>query len=131
MPSDTIQIPVVEEQLLVSKQVVETGKVILVKTVQEHDVPVSLPASYDNYFVERVPVDRYVDVPPAPRQEGNTTIYPVLREVSVVQTRLLLVEEIHVTLQHTEATESTTVRLRSETVEVQRTASPIPPERPA
>lgn len=131
VPADTIRVPVIEEQLQVSRRVIETGKVTLTKTVQEHDVPVSLPASYDNYLVERVAIDRYVDMPPAPRQEGNTTIYSVLREVSVVQTRLLLVEEIHVTLQHTEATESTTVRLRSETVEVQRMASPIPPERPA
>ena len=130
-PSDTIRIPVIEEQLQVSKQVIETGKVTLTKIVQEDDVPVSLPASYDNYLIERVAIDQYVNAPPAPRQEGNTTIYPVLREVSVVQTRLLLVEEIHVTLQHTEATELTMVRLRSETVEVQRTASPISPERPA
>ncbi|RYF47791.1 MAG: DUF2382 domain-containing protein, partial [Cytophagaceae bacterium] len=129
--SGTIRIPVIEEQLQVNRQAIETGKVILTKTVQEHDVPVSLPASNDNYVVERVAIDRYVDAPPATRQEGNTTIYSVLREVSVVQTRLLLVEEIHITLHHTEATESTMVRLRSESVEVQRTTSPIPPERPA
>lgn len=48
------------------------------------------------YTVQHVPVDRIIEQPPEPRQEGDTMIYPVVEEVLVVEKRFLLREEIHV-----------------------------------
>ncbi len=49
------------------------------------------------YTVRKVAVDRVLDEPALPRQEGDTMIYPVMEEVLVVQKRLILKEEIHIT----------------------------------
>jgi hypothetical protein len=49
------------------------------------------------YSVRHVPVERILDEPAVPRQEGETMIYPVMEEVLVVEKKLMLKEEIHVT----------------------------------
>ncbi|MGH8169250.1 MAG: DUF2382 domain-containing protein, partial [Steroidobacteraceae bacterium] len=46
--------------------------------------------------VERVPVEREVEAVPPIRQEGDTTIIPVVDEVLVIERRLVLREELHV-----------------------------------
>lgn len=48
------------------------------------------------YDVQRVPIDKIIDQPVSPRQEGDTMIFPVVEEVLVVQKKLVLKEEIHV-----------------------------------
>ena len=115
-----LMIPLVEEQLQVGKALVETGRVQLTKTVEQRDEVVSTPLLHQTVTVERVPVGRYVDVAPASRQEGNVTIYPVLNEVIVVEKRLLLVEEIHVTSQQQQTLDQQTVTLRREVLTVAR-----------
>ena len=126
--SETIRIPLIEEQLQVGTQTVETGRVTLTKTVHETDEIVTVPLQQEEYTVERIAFNQYVDELPATRQEGDTTIYPVVKEVLVVQKRLMLVEEIRVTRQQTQTEETQTVRLRREDITVERT--PLHPERP-
>jgi hypothetical protein len=46
--------------------------------------------------VERVAINRPIEVIPPIRQEGNTTIVPVVHEVLVLERRLILKEELHV-----------------------------------
>jgi hypothetical protein len=55
--------------------------------------------------VERVPVNRIVDTPAEIRQEGDTTVFPVMEEVITVQKRLLLKEEVRITRKRTELRE--------------------------
>jgi stress response protein YsnF len=43
-----------------------------------------------------VPIDKVVDAVPTVRTEGDVTIVPVLEEVLVVETKLVLKEEIHI-----------------------------------
>ncbi|MBD2755774.1 YsnF/AvaK domain-containing protein [Spirosoma validum] len=126
--SGTIRIPLIEEQLQVGTQTVETGRVTLTKTVHETDEVVTVPLQQEEYAVERIALNQYVNELPITRQEGDTTIYPVVKEVLVVQKRLLLVEEIRVTRQQTQTEETQTVRLRREDITVERT--PLHPERP-
>lgn len=49
------------------------------------------------YNVRRVQVERILDEPVQPRQEGDTIVYPVMEEVVVFQKKLMLREEIYVT----------------------------------
>ncbi|WP_245565306.1 YsnF/AvaK domain-containing protein [Spirosoma spitsbergense] len=123
-----LRIPLIEEQLQVGSQVVETGRVKLTKIVHQAPETVTIPLTREEYTIEHVPVNQYVDQPPAPRQQGDTMIYPVLKEVLVVQKRLMLIEEIYVTKHHTQHNETQTVLLRREEVTVERI--PAPPERP-
>lgn len=116
---DARTIPVIEEKIKVSKKLVETGEVYISKKVNEEDVVVDVPYEYEDIQVERVTINKYVDTPPpASRQEGETTIIPVLKEVVVK--RLVLVEEIHVTKRKVKDQASQNMTLRSEEVSVKR-----------
>lgn len=113
-------VPVIEEQLQIGKQVVETGRVRLVKDVQEETVQVQLPLIHDEVNVERVPIDQYVSEAPTVRYEGDTMIVPVLREIVVTQKHLLLVEELHITKRQVETQYNEPVTVRKESVTVER-----------
>ena len=119
-----LTVPVIEEQLLVDKQVNEKGRVRISKRVRETDETVNVPLVQENVSVERVPVNQYVaEAPPPVRYEGNVMIIPVLREVVVVEKRLVLVEELRVTKEQTQTQETQKIRLRKEEVEVKRVSS--------
>ena len=114
-------IPVIEEQLIVDKRVIEKGSVRVSKRVREVDETVNIPLVEENVSVERIPINQYVAEPPPPvRYEGNVMIIPVLREVLVVEKRLVLVEELRVTKQQIQTQETQKMRLRKEEVEVKR-----------
>jgi uncharacterized protein (TIGR02271 family) len=112
-------IPVIEETATITREVVETGRVRLTKTVTEHTETVPLDLRHEEVHVEHVPVNQFLpDNQPAPaaRYEGDTYIVPVLREVLVK--RLLLVEELHVSKRQVTTTEPQVITLRSEAIQV-------------
>ncbi len=121
--SQRVIFPVIEEQLRVSKQVVEAGIVRISKTVHEEEVDVKVPVTNEEIDVERVAVNQYVESPPSVRYEGDTMIIPVLREV--VEKRLVLVEELHVTRRRVQSHDSQLITLRREEVKVERIASDL------
>lgn len=123
---EILRMPIVEESLDVSKRVRETGRVRLTKHVETRQEVVDEPLLREEVEIERVPVGRYIDAPVAVRYEGDTTIVPVFEEVLVVEKRLLLKEELHITKRRTERRQQQDVTLRSERVEVER----IGPEHP-
>lgn len=114
-------VPVVEEELRVGKRVVETGRVRVTKNVSEREELLDEPLVREEYDVERVPVNIYVDEPVGPRHEGDTLIVPVLEEVLVVEKRLLVREELRITRRQTEGRETRRVTLLSEEISVERT----------
>ena len=112
-------IPVVQEEMHVNKQQIETGKVRVAKTVSTENVSVDVPVIQEEVIVTKKPVNLYIDTPPpGVRQEGDTTIISVVQEVLVK--RLLLVEEVHITRHRTEATATVNETLRKEEVTVNR-----------
>ncbi|WP_128545243.1 YsnF/AvaK domain-containing protein [Larkinella soli] len=114
-------IPVIEERIVVDKQVVETGSVRVSKRVSEEEKTFEIPVLSEEYSVERVPVNQYIETPPeAVRYEGDTMILPVLQEVVVVEKRLLLVEEIRISKNQKMTSASQQVTLRREEVIVDR-----------
>jgi uncharacterized protein (TIGR02271 family) len=118
---ETRLIPVIEESVTVGKRVVETGTVRVTKKVFDEPQTISIPLSHTEYVVDHVPINQYVDVAPASmRQEGETTIISVLREVLVVEKRLMLVEEIHLTRRHSEIVHEEEVVLRREEIVIER-----------
>jgi uncharacterized protein (TIGR02271 family) len=115
-----LRIPVVAEVLHVSKQVVETSRLRIVKDVETTEQTVVTPVMREQYEVERIPIGRYVDEAPPVRCEGETMIVSVLEEEVVVQKRLRLVEEIRLTKRRTDTEVSQPVSLRRETIRVER-----------
>jgi uncharacterized protein (TIGR02271 family) len=116
--------PVIQEDLQVQKQSVETGKVRLTKTVHEEQTTINESVMQERVDVERVPVNRYVDAATEARREGETLIIPVFEEVLVVEKRLLLREEIHVTPRKETKEVSQEVTVRREDITVERTDTP-------
>ncbi|WP_375427387.1 YsnF/AvaK domain-containing protein [uncultured Sphingomonas sp.] len=92
---DTQVIPLVQEELVVSKQTVETGRVRVRTEVQWHTGHARADLFRDHVEVERVSVGREVDSVPPVREDGDTMIIPVVEEVLVVEKRLMLKEEVH------------------------------------
>jgi stress response protein YsnF len=70
--------------------------------------------------VVRVAKDEVVTEVSGPRQEGDTLVLPVYEEVLVVEKRLRLVEEVHITTRRSERNEVQEVLLRQETVRLER-----------
>ncbi len=112
----SIIIPVIEEHIVIDKQTVETGRVRISKEVKTEQEQINISLQHDEYDVERIAVNRFVDLVPEVRKEGNVTIIPVLKEVMVK--RVLLVEEIKITRHTIEHTEHHEVALRKEVVKV-------------
>ena len=115
-----IKIPIIEEKAVVGKTTVETGRVRIKKTVEEYEETVTVPLIEENVSVERKPINEYVEQAPDVRQEGGTTIYPVVKEVLVVEKRLMLVEEIHITKRNKINVSDESVTLRKERIDVER-----------
>ena len=120
-------IPVIEEQLRISKVWQETGRVQVSKTVTEEAVDYSVPLNQEEVIMERKPINQYVDTAPAAsRYEGDTLIIPVLKEVLVVEKKLMLVEELHIRKRNTEQIITGSETLRKESVEINRSSGQEP-----
>ena len=124
---ETKVIPVIEEKVEVTKKVIEKARVKVSKTVHEKTESFEVPLSSEEIVVKRVPKNEIVDVvPTGVRYEGEVMIIPVLKEVAVVEKRIMLVEEIHVIKNKHQHTETKEVVVRNEEVQVERTEF-IPP----
>jgi uncharacterized protein (TIGR02271 family) len=118
------RVALAEERLLVGKREVERGRVVVRTRVEEREEIAELALRSDAVSVERVPINREVEVAPPVREEDGVTIIPILEEQMVIQTRLILKEEVRIT--RTSRTElfREPVRLRSERAEVVRLEGP-------
>lgn len=113
------KIDIIEERLVVDKEKVDKGKVVLHKRIIEEDVPLDLELTEEHIDVEVKKIGRVVDeIGPAVREEGDTKIYSVYREVYVKQT--ILEEEVRITRHHTRKPFHTSETLRREVIDVER-----------
>ena len=118
-----VTVPVHQEQLHVAVRTVDTGRGVRVRTtVGEHDQLIEETLMHDEVDVRHVPVDKIIALSEAPasRYEGETLIVPVLEEILVVEKRLRIKEEIHITRSKRPQRFSETVAVKSETVSVER-----------
>lgn len=90
-------IPLMEEQLEVGKRVVSTGTVRLRKHTEERTETIEVPLTSVQWQVEHVPMNQVVPEAPPIRQEGETTVYPVVEERVTILRELVLLEEVRVT----------------------------------
>ena len=123
--ANTEVIQVMEEKIVISKEKVVTGKVKIRKTVTEELHNVSVPIVNDEYEVVRVPMESKLLMapPPAVRQEGNTTVISVIRELTVVEKRYEVIEEIRVTRHKTELPLIHEISLKKEHIKIERESS--------
>ena len=120
---DDVAIPLVEERLVTSKRVVETGRVRVRTIVEEQESQVREQLSKAVVDVERVAVNREVEAAPPIREEGDTTIIPVVQEVLVVTKKLVVTEEIRIRRRQIVEDHAQPVTLRTQRAVVEREES--------
>ncbi|NIJ52119.1 YsnF/AvaK domain-containing protein [Dyadobacter arcticus] len=121
---ETLKIPVIAEKLVVTSERIETGRVLVSKQVFEEEALFEGFVKTEEVTVERKEINQYVETAPAAvRQEGDVTIISVIKEVLVVEKRLMLVEEIHLTKRQYQDPKTFSEMLRKEEVTIDRNTS--------
>ena len=116
----TLRVPIFEESATIDKVEVQTDAVRVRTSVMESEVLVDEVLSLGVLKIERVRLDRAVDVAPPLREEGATTIISLVEERLVVERRLFVVEEIHVTRDTTQERVTIPVTLRTTRATIER-----------
>lgn len=120
-PDDLIlRVPIFEESVTVDKVDVQTDAVRVHTSVDQREVLVEDVVERGALRVERVSVQRAVDVAPPPREEGATTIISLVEERLVVEKRLFVVEEVHITREQTQERVAIPVTLRTTRATIER-----------
>ena len=115
-----IVVPLIAEEINISKRTVETGGVRVHKTVRADVQTIDEPIIREHLEIERVEVNQFVETAPAVRYEGDVMIVPVLEEVVVTQKRLLLREEVRLVKRREEISNAQEVTLRREEITLER-----------
>jgi uncharacterized protein (TIGR02271 family) len=116
-----IIVPVVEEQVIINKKVIESARVRILKSVEKNAETVDIPLLHDEIIVERIQLNKYLHTAHPPvRYEGDTMILSVVKEVAVVEKRLVLVEEIKIVKKQLSETKKEEVVLRKEKIDIER-----------
>ena len=121
-------ISVIAERLRIEKKTVEGEGVRIHLVTDEEPTPANVTLRTERIEVERVAVGRVVESAPPVREENGVTIIPVMEEVVVTETRLVLKEELHVRRIAGTREHQQTVLLRRQRAEVERlpaTGKPI------
>lgn len=115
-----VLIPLIEEQLHVGKRTIETGKVLLQKSVENFETALNEPLAVRTYDVERMLKNEPVEAAPPVRQEGDRTIYSLVEERLILTKQLVLREEVHLVRRDTERIDTQVVTLKREHLVVER-----------
>ncbi|WP_410219345.1 YsnF/AvaK domain-containing protein [Paracoccus sp. (in: a-proteobacteria)] len=117
---DEAVLPLIEEQLTISKNRLVTGRVRVGTQTEAVESLVPVELSDVDVDVVRVPVDRRIDTVPDIVTEGDLTIIPVVEERVVVTRELYLREEVHIRRVERRETQEVPVTIRRQTVHVER-----------
>ncbi len=115
-------LPLVEEQVQVTKAEQVTGRVRVDTRTQVVESLIPVELSSVDVDVVRVPVDRKIDAVPEVVTQGDLTIIPVVEERIVVTRELYLREEVHVRRVERRENAEIAVTTRRQTVHVERLA---------
>jgi uncharacterized protein (TIGR02271 family) len=94
--TDETVMPLLAEEVAVSKQVVETGRVQVARVTHEREQLIDELLAHETVEIDRTPIGRQIDTMPSVREEGDTVVIPIVEEVLVIERRLLLKEEVRV-----------------------------------
>jgi len=114
------RVPIIQEEAHVLKREVGLEHVTVRTVAEDHEVVVRDQVRREAVEVTRIPVNREVAEAPPIRTEGDVTIVPVVEERLVVEKRLFLVEELHLTRTATTQQIEMPTTLRRMRAEVER-----------
>ena len=116
---EQIRVPIYEERLRTGIRPVDLGELRVHKTVEQ--VPTSRTHSVEReeLEIERVRLDRLIDQPVQPHQDGEWLVVPVMEEVLVVTKQLVLTEEVRIRTKRVTEEQEVYEVLRRERVSVE------------
>lgn len=100
------------------------GVVKIVRRVETVPVHEMIDSWHDEVDIERVKIDRQVVEAPLPRVEGDVIVVPVVEEVVVAETKLVLREEIRITRRRVHEPIEVDTTVRRERVDVVNVPDP-------
>jgi stress response protein YsnF len=113
----------VAEEVHVAKDTRETGRVHVSTQTHAREALIAEDLARERVEIETIPVGLRITAVPSVRQEGDTTIVPIVEEILVVERHLLLKEEIRITRVRTIERHQETVLLRHQEAVVTRNQS--------
>lgn len=119
-------VPVLREDIEISKRSVVTGIVRLKKVVHQREELIDLPLMSNEIKIERTSVNRIVEGPIPVRYEGDTAVYSVIEEIVVTTKQFVLKEEVRITSRISETHQPQIISLRTEELLVEREATAKP-----
>ena len=115
---EALRVPIHEERLRVDVQPVDLGEVRIHKTVERVPAITTRTVEHDEVEIERVRLDRLLDQPVEPYQDGEWTVVPVMEEVLVITKQLVLTEEVRIRTRRVSEEQEVYEELRRERVSV-------------
>jgi stress response protein YsnF len=123
--SEELAIPLSAEEAEVTRRRVVTGRVRVSTITKTRDEQIDELLTSEQAEIERVPVRQLVDAVPEIRQEGDTTVIPVIEEVLIVERRLFLKEEVRIRRVTTTTRHQETVTLREQDAAITRSTEDL------
>jgi uncharacterized protein (TIGR02271 family) len=115
-----LRFPLHVEEISVSRREIKKANVQVALVTGTREQLIDEELTHVRVEIERVPIDRTVEVAPPTRQEGDITIIPIVEEIVVVERRLVLKEEVRVRRVSTKEQHQETVVLRQQEAVVTR-----------
>jgi uncharacterized protein (TIGR02271 family) len=119
-PRDDTALPLVAEELFVTKENRETGRVRISTHTHEREALIDEDLARERVEIETIPIGRRIDTVPEVRHEGDTTVIPVVEERLVVEREVVLKEEIRVRRVRTTERHQEKVALRYQEAVIRR-----------
>jgi len=129
--TDDPKLTLLAEELEVRKETVETGRLRVSKQTRTREAFVDETLVSEQAEVETIPVGRQIFEAPSVRQEGETTIIPIVEEVLHTERRLMLKEEVRITRRRKTERFQDRVPLRYQEAVITRVQSATEPADPA
>jgi uncharacterized protein (TIGR02271 family) len=98
---DDVKLALAAEELVVGKEVIETGRLRVAKQTHTREAVVDESLLSERAEIETIPIGKQVLEMPSIRQEGETTVIPIVEEVLHTERRLILKEEVRITRRRT------------------------------
>lgn len=109
------------EDVKVGRETVDVARVKVAKHTHTREEVIDEALRRESVEVVTVPIGRRIEAMPPVREEGDTTIVPIVEEVLVVERHLMLKEEVHIRRISSTERHRETVTLRYQEAEIERT----------
>jgi uncharacterized protein (TIGR02271 family) len=123
---DEAVIPLLAEQIDVTRRKVVTGRVQVQTVTREDQHLIDELLSSERVEVERVPVGKVIDSIPSIREDEDQIVIPVVEEILTVERRLVLKEEVHIRKTRSSRRHQERVTLRRQEAVVTRLSPKAP-----